>query len=176
MTWSKKLLLKLTGVRRVAIKQPMNRVSQGVAVEGDEVVVAVVDGMIVVAKMPPEPKGKATLMTTKNCLVTDETLVGSGTKGTTRLLRLLKPMGLKRVNRKMFLVTGWMLVLNKEILKTVQVLGLTGVKMMIKSSREQVIDHHAAAAAAVVVAGHEMVKWWVMMVSDLVRKKAKNRM
>ena len=35
MTWSKKLLLKLMGVRRVAIKQPMNRVSQGVAVEGD---------------------------------------------------------------------------------------------------------------------------------------------
>ena len=95
MAWSKKLLLKLTGVRRVAIKQPMNRVSQGVAVEGDEVVVAVVDGMIVAAKMPPEPKGKATLMTTKNCLVTDETLVGSGTKGTTRLLRLLKPIGLK---------------------------------------------------------------------------------
>ena len=81
------------GSRRVAIKQPMNRVSQGVAVEGDEVVVAVVDGMIVAAKMPPEPKGKATLMTTKNCLVTDETLVGSGTKGTTRLLRLLKSDG-----------------------------------------------------------------------------------
>ena len=58
----------------------------------------------------------------------------------------------------------------------VQVLGLTVVKMMIKSSREQVIDHHAAVAAAVVVVGHEMVKLWGMMVSDLVRKKAKNRM
>ena len=37
MMWSKKLLPNLTVVRRVAIKQPMNRVSQGVAVEGDEV-------------------------------------------------------------------------------------------------------------------------------------------
>ena len=38
------------------------------------------------------------------------------------------------------------------------------------------IDHHVAVAGAVVVVGHEMVKLWDMMVSDLVRKKAKNRM
>ena len=158
MTWSKKVLPNLKVVRRVAIKQPMNQVSEGVAVEDDEVVVAVVGGMIVVLKMPPETKLKTALMTMKNYLVTDETSVGSGTKGTTRLLRFLKPIGPKRLNRKMFLVTGWMLVLNKKILKAVQVLALTGVKMMIKSSREPVIDHHAAVVAAVVVVGHEMVK------------------
>ena len=158
MMWSKKLLPNLTVVRRVAIKQPMNRVSEGVAVEGEGVVVAAVGGMIGVLKMPLETKLKAALMTTKNCLVMDETLVGSGTKGTTRLLRLIKPIIPKRVNRKMFSVTGWMLVLNKDILKTVQVLVLTAVKMMIKNSREQVIDDHVAVVAAVVVVGHKMVK------------------
>jgi hypothetical protein len=92
-----KLVTKL--VTTSVIKQPMNRVSQGVAVEGDVEAVAVVDEMIAA------PKKKLGPMITKNCLAMAGTLVGSGPNGKVRLLRLLRTFG-RKLQEKMDLGKG----------------------------------------------------------------------
>ena len=82
-----KLVTKL--VTKIVIKQPMNRVSQGVAVEGDVEAVAVDGGMIAA------PKKKFGLMTMKNCRAMAATSMESGPNGKVRLLRLLRMFGRK---------------------------------------------------------------------------------
>ncbi len=78
----RKAVIKL--VTKLVIRQPMNRVNQGVAVEGDVEAVAVVGGMIAA------PKKKFGPMITKNYLATAGTLMGSGPNGKDWLLRLLR--------------------------------------------------------------------------------------
>ncbi len=107
MTTGRQRLLETISVRKAVIKlvtkfvirQPMNRVSQGVAVEGDVEAVAVVGGMIAA------PKKKLGPMITKYCLATAETLMESGPNGKDRLLRLLRMFG-RKVQEKMDLGKG----------------------------------------------------------------------
>ena len=134
------------------IKQPTNRMSQDVAVEGDVEAVAVVGGVIAAQEK------KFGLTITKNCRAMVGTLMGSEPKGKVQLLRPLQIHDPKLAG-KMTLVKGWMLIPKKELLNQMQVLVLAAVERMIRRNREQVIVHHAVAVVAVVVDGeHEMAK------------------
>jgi hypothetical protein len=86
----------------------MNRVSQGVAVEGDVEAVAVVGGMIAA------PKKKFGLTTTKNCQAMVGTLMESEPKGKVQLLRPLQIHD-RKLAGKMTLVKGRMLIPKKEL-------------------------------------------------------------
>lgn len=92
-----KLVTKL--VTTSVIKQPMNRVSQGVAVEGD------VEAVAVAGEMIAAPKKKLGPMITKNCLAMAGTLMGSGPNGKVRLLRRLRIFG-RKLQEKMDLGKG----------------------------------------------------------------------
>ena len=77
-----KLVIKLRIT--VVIKQPTNRVSQDVGVEGDVEAVAVAGGMIAA------PKKTFALTTMKSCLATDGISMASAANGMVRLLRHLR--------------------------------------------------------------------------------------
>jgi hypothetical protein len=92
-----KLVTKL--VTTSVIKQPMNRVSQGVAVEGD------VEAVAVAGEMIAAPKKKLGRMIAKNCLAMAGTLMGSGPNGKVRLRRRLRMFG-RKLQEKMDLGKG----------------------------------------------------------------------
>ena len=92
-----KIVTKL--VTTSVIKQPMNRVSQGVAVEGD------VEAVAVAGEMIAAPKKKLGPMITKNCPAMAGTLMGSGPNGKVRLLRRLRMFG-RKLQEKMDLGKG----------------------------------------------------------------------
>ena len=75
--------LRITFVIKVVIKQPTNRVSQDVGVEGD------VEAVAVAGEMIAAPKKTFALTTMKSCLATDGISMGSATNGMVRLLRHL---------------------------------------------------------------------------------------
>ncbi|MCP4839021.1 MAG: hypothetical protein GY894_06635, partial [Planctomycetes bacterium] len=166
-----KLVIRFALVIRLAIKsvikQPTNRMSQGVAVEGDVEAVAVVGGMIAA------PKKKFGLRTTKNCLATGGTLMESEPNGKVRLLRLLLMVG-RKPQEKMDLGTGSTLIPKCKLLNQMEVLALTAVEMTIRRDHELMIDHHAVAVVAVVVGGaHEMAKLWKMRANALMKRLVK---
>ena len=151
-----KLVMRFAMVIRFAIKsvikQPTNRMSQGVAVEGDVEAVAVVGGMIAA------PRKKFGLRTARNCLATGGTLMESEPNGKVRLLRLLLMVG-RKSQEKMDLGTGSTLIPKNELLNQTEVLALTAVEMTIRRGRELMIAHHVAVVVAVVVGGaREMAK------------------
>ena len=74
----------------VVIKQPTNRVSQDVGVEGD------VEAVAVAGEMIAAPKKTVALTTMKSCLATDGISMGSATNGMVRLFRHLRMFSQKR--------------------------------------------------------------------------------
>ncbi len=154
---------------KVVFKQPTNRVSQDVGVEGD------VEAVAVAGEMIAAPKKTLALTIMKSCLATGGILMGSATNGMVRLLRPPQILN-RKLPPKTDLGKGRMLIPKNEPLNRMQVLVLAAVEKMIRRNHEQMIVHHAVAVAAVVVDGEpEMAKMLVMKASGLTKRAAKNQ-